>query len=290
MTILERIRQRYPTMTGALRAFADLVLAEPVNVARMSSHAAAKTIGVSVATANRFARAIGFETYPTFRANLIQSFASAYEPVKRLEREISKASTSYEIVVSCLREDIANLEQTIAMFDEMTCRQAVELIIAANRIFVVGFDNGAALAQVLANGLLQLKDNVARVSNGDGGLGVVRHLSRFDASDLVIAIAFPRYIKDTISLAALAKSREIPVLAITDTHHSPLAALAQVSLYACSERHFASVSNAAALSLIESLLAAVSHRTPASVQRAETFTSCALPWIEVGRADAGQKQ
>ncbi|HVM10859.1 MAG TPA: MurR/RpiR family transcriptional regulator [Actinomycetota bacterium] len=280
----ERIRQGYPGLTGALRAFADFVLREPVRAARMSIHAAVEAAGVSVATGNRFARAIGFENYPAFRADLIESLASAYEPVKRLEQQISKRSSSHDIMVGSLREDVSNLEETVGGLDEATCRRAVEMILGARRIFVLGFDNGACLAQILANGLMLLKDNVAHVANGGGGAGVARHLSGFDGSDLVIAIAFPRYMKDTISLAGLARSREVPVLAITDSHHSPLAALATVSLHACSRRQFASVSNAAALAVVEALLAAVAHRTPKSVHRAEAFTACALPWIEAGPA------
>jgi DNA-binding MurR/RpiR family transcriptional regulator len=281
MAIAERIRQRYPTMTPALRAFADFVLAEPVSVARTSIHGAVEAVGVSVATANRFARALGLESYAAFRDELIQSFASAYEPVKRLQQEISKASTSREIIVSSLQEDIANLEETLRAMNDATCEQAVAMILEARRIFVVGFDNGASLAQVLANGLALLKDNVARVANGDGGLGAARHISRMGERDLVIAIAFPRYIKDTVRIATLARSRGVPVLAVTDSHRSPLAAVARISLYASSRRQFASVSNAAALALIEALLAAVAHRTPTSVDRAEAFTACALPWIEV---------
>jgi DNA-binding MurR/RpiR family transcriptional regulator len=120
------------------------------------------------------------------------------------------------------------------------------------------------------------------VSNTEGAFGGARHLSHFDTSDLVIAIAFPRYIKDTIELARLAKLRRIPILAVTDSHQSPLAAIADTSLYAFSERQLSSVSNASALAIIEALVAAVAHSTPSSVRRAEEFTSLVLPWLEVG--------
>lgn len=282
MDVTERIRQRYPSMTAALQAFADFVLAEPVAAARMSIHAAVREAGVSVASANRFARAIGYDTYPAFRSGLIQSFASAFEPVKRLKAEVSRASKTHEIIESSLSEDIANLQQSVAAINEESCTKAVDMILKAERVLVVGFDNGACLAQIMANGLVPLKENVATTAFNGSGLSGARHLAQMDSADLVIAIAFPRYIKDTVRLAAIARSRGISVLAITDCHRSALAKHADLSLFVSVQRRFASVSNAAALAMIEALLAAVSHRTPYTVKRAETFTELALPWIEAG--------
>lgn len=282
MDVTERIRQRYPSMTAALQTFADFVLKEPVTAARISIHSAVEEAGVSVASANRFARAIGYDSYPAFRSDLIQSFASAFEPVKRLEAEVSRGSKTQEVIESSLIEDISNLQQTVSNLNEDSCNSAVDMILEAERVLLVGFDNGASLAQIMANGLVPLKDNVATAAFNGSGLSGVRHLARMGPADLVIAIAFPRYIKDTVRLAAVARSRHIPVLAITDCYRSALAKHADLSLFVSVQRKFASVSNAAALAMIEAVLAAVSHRTPLTVKRAETFTELALPWIEAG--------
>lgn len=280
MEIAEKIRQGYPAMSAALRAFADFVLAEPVSAARMSIHESARKGGVSVATANRFAQALGYESYPAFRSDLIQNLAPAFEPVKRLQAEVSRASSSEDVVRSCLNEDIANLQQTLSTLNGQSCSEAVEMILRARRVLIIGFDNGGCLAQILANGLVGLKENVATVATNGSGLSGARYLAGMGSPDLVVAIAFPRYIKDTVRLAAAASDRSVPVLAITDTHRSPLASHASLSLFASTKRQFASLSNAAALALIEAVLAAVSHRAPASVENAETFTELALPWIE----------
>src|SRR5690606_5370888 len=115
-------------------------------------------------------------------------------------------------------EDITNLEETIASVEPATWQTAVDTINNARRIFVVGFDNGAALAQILANGLLRINPDVHSIVGGSGGFTGLRHIANMNDKDLVIAIAFPRYIKDTVKLAALARSRSIPVLTITDSH------------------------------------------------------------------------
>lgn len=287
MPLAEDIRQRYPAMTGALKSFADFVLSHPVSAARLSIRDAVKEAGVSVATAHRFAKALGYESYPAFRAALIGSFGQAFEPVRRLEKELSRASEPSEIMARCLKEDISNLQKTVAMVDPDSVAQAVRMILDARSILVVGFDNGGCLAQILANGLMHLKDDVATVGLGGGGLSGVRKLCRMDSSDLVIAIAFPRYIRDSVRLSRLAKAQGVPVLAITDSHRSPLAVHASLSLFVSVHRQYASLSNAAALALMEALVAAVAHGSKESLARAEAFTNLILPWIEDADAPVG---
>lgn len=283
MDVPERIRQTYPAMSKALKQFADFVLSKPVATARMSIHAAVQEAGVSVATANRFARTLGFKDYPEFRAELISGFESALAPVTRLAGGISRESSSRGVMVNCLYEDISNVESTIDGLNGNSCDAAVEMILNAEDLLIAGFDNGGALAQILANGLNQTLDKcVASTGHGSGFSGA-RHLSRMGTSDLLIAIAFPRYMKDTVDLAQAAAARGVPVLAITDSHESPLATHARLSLFVTARREFASVSNAAVLAMIEALLAAVSHRTPGAVPLAEAVTETGLPWIEPSR-------
>jgi DNA-binding MurR/RpiR family transcriptional regulator len=88
--------------------------------------------------------------------------------------------------------------------------------------------------------------------------------------------------QDTIQLARLAKAHSIPILAITDSHQSPLAPLAEVSFFCRSQRSFATTSNASSLAMIEALVAAVSLRLPDTVKRAEEFTALAVPFLDMG--------
>ena len=171
LSIAERVRHGYPTMTEALRRVADFVLAEPVNAARMSIYSAAKELDVSAATANRFARAIGFSGYSEFRDELIRSFEVALEPVRRLEAEISRSSSNLDVIGQSLREDIENIAETLQQLTAERADEAVELIMNARRIFVLGFDNAFSLGAIFANGLQRLRDNVVTIANFEGGVG-----------------------------------------------------------------------------------------------------------------------
>lgn len=283
--VSERIAASYPRMTSALRQFADFVLAEPLTAARLSVHAAGSAAGVSVATSNRFARMLGYAGYPEFRADLIRSFEAAYEPVRRVGANVRRKATSADIVRASLQFDIRNIETTLRNLSEEACTRAVEMILRAGRIFVAGADNGGHLAMLLANGLELYCRDVHSVGNVGGGSASARKLIRFGRDDLVIAIAFPRYMSDTVKLAEMAFERGIPILAITDRSSSPLVPLAKVVLYTSAEREFEATSDTSVLAMIEALCSAVAHSAAGAADAAMAYTEAALPWLEVSERE-----
>ena len=277
--IAERIRQTYPQLTPALRTFADRVLAEPVRIARISIQEAVRDLDISVASANRFARAIGYSGYTEFRAELIRSFEPVFEPVKRLEVQVSQQSTSREVLSASMEEDVANLLHTVEELSDTTANAAVTAILEARHIVAFGQDNGASCAAILCNALLRVRPNVTSIANYSGASGVARQFMDMGPRDLVIAIAFPNYLNDVIELARLARSRGVGVLAITDSHHSPLVPFGNITLFCRAERQFGSMSNASVVALIEALAAAVAHRSGKAVARAAEYTELELPWL-----------
>ena len=74
-TIMARIADVYPTLSRAHRRAADFVLKHPFQAATMMIDELARAAGISVATANRFARALGIDGYPAFRAELVRTFS-----------------------------------------------------------------------------------------------------------------------------------------------------------------------------------------------------------------------
>src|SRR5204862_1262658 len=68
-----------PTLTPAHQRMAQYVLENPFRAATMRIDEFATAVDVSVATANRFARALGFEGYPQFRTELVRGFEARSE-------------------------------------------------------------------------------------------------------------------------------------------------------------------------------------------------------------------
>jgi DNA-binding MurR/RpiR family transcriptional regulator len=278
--IADRIAALYPQLTGAQRAIADFVVGEPLEVARMSIHAMVRVVGVSVASANRFARALGYAGYAAFRSDLIRGFETVFEPSRRLRVQLEAGSDDHEVFASSLEEDMTNIRRTMQSLDPEKCKGAVDAILSAKRLFILGFDKAAHLGALLASGLSLARDEVYSVSNAEGGFGAARRLFQSGPSDLVIAIAFPNYYRETLELTRFAQSQGVEILAITDRPQSPLAPLAKIVLYCHSERRFGSSSDASALALLEALKAAVMLRSTGAVENAERFAAFAFPWVD----------
>lgn len=279
-TIADRIAQAQPTLSATQHKMANYVLAHQFRVATMTIDEFALAAGVSVASANRFARALGLPGYPQFRAELARGFEAALEPVEKLRTVMAHANASAaQVFAAVLEEDIRNAQLTLQALNASACERAVDTVVNAERVFIVGFGSSGFLSGLLQRGLCMHVPSVENLAGPGGVSHAARQMSRMTPRDVVIAIAFPRYLADTVTLANAARTAGVPVLGLTDRPTSPLAPAASVALYAQSARQLAPNSETAALGLIEGLSAAVAYRTKNVVQTAAGVTESVMPWL-----------
>ena len=277
----EKIAAQYPTFSKALRTFADFVAAEPMKVAQLSINDTVHESGVSVATANRFARRLGYDSYPAFRSELIGSFESVFAPVDRLRRTISKGSEAEDVFASVLGDDISNLQETLRSTSGALLREAADMLIGARNVFVLAFDQGLPLAQIFAHNLTVSGRTAATPPTG-GKLAALAHIASYGKEDLVVTFGFPRYIRDTVEVARTVHRRGVPMLVVTDAPSSPLASLGKLTLYIRAQRAIGATSDAAILSVLEGLSSCVAVRQKGAADAAGSFSELAHPWL-IGR-------
>ncbi len=281
----QRIARAMPALSRAHRRIADYVLAHPLQVATMPIDELAATVGVSLATANRFARALEFDGYPQFRSALVLGFEAALAPVERLRSRIERPAKVADVFANALGDAIGNAELTRQSLDAASCEKAVNAILGAKRVYIVGFGGSSWLGGLLQRHLDRYHDHVQLLTSIEGSSHGARLLTRLTPADLVIAIAFPRYFSDTILLTRRAREAGAPVLALTDRATSPLVPLATVVLYAHADSQYLSNSDASVLALIEALASAVSYRTPDSVKASTRLAEAVLPWLHGSHPD-----
>ncbi|HEX7749155.1 MAG TPA: MurR/RpiR family transcriptional regulator [Bordetella sp.] len=277
--IAERIARAQPGLSRTQHKMAEYVLAHPFRVATMTIDEFASAVGVSVATANRFARALDLPGYPQFRAELARGFEAALEPVEKLRIELAQHASAAQVFAAVFEEDIANARRNVQALNAEACERAVEAVLEAERVFIIGFGASGYLAGLLQRSLCMHLRSVESMAGPGGVSHAARQMSRMNPSDLVIAIAFPRYLADTITLAKAARRAGVTVLALTDKPTSPLAPEASIVLYAHSARQLTVNSETAVLSLIEALSAAVAYRAKNSVAAVATVTESVMPWL-----------
>jgi DNA-binding MurR/RpiR family transcriptional regulator len=282
VSIAIRIGRVRPTLTRSHQQMADYVLAHPLQAATMPIDELAAAVGVSVATANRFARAVGLEGYPMLRSELVRGFEAMLAPIEKMRIRIEKPSSTRDVFAAALEESQRNIAATRESLDAASCEAAVEAILRARRVYLAGFGASGWLAGLLQRGLDGHCDNVHLLSGVAGASYGARLLPRMAADDLLVAISYPRYLTDTVMLAQGAFQRGVNVLALTDSVRSPLVPYAQVCLFAQTENQYAANSESSALALIEALTSAVAHRAAGSVKSAARMTEAVLPWLHDG--------
>lgn len=272
-----------PRLTRSHRQVADYVLSHPLQVATLPIDELAVAAGVSIATANRFARALGFEGYASFRAELVRGFEPVLAPVEQLRSNLAQPSTVAKVFAAALEESHRNIEATRRTLDEGACEAAVQHLLDARTIYIAGYGASAWLAGLLQHGLDASCADVRLLPAMGGVTQGARSLSRGRPDDLLVAIAFPRYLSDTVSLAEMARERRVRVLALTDRPSSPLAPLADVALYAQTETRYRPNCETSALAVIEALTSAVALSTPGAFQHAGRVVESVMPWLHASK-------
>ena len=281
--IEEKIVQAIPSLTKSHRYLADYVLKNPLNVVTMPIDELADAAGVSVATANRFARSLGFDGYAAFRSELVRGFEPLLTPVNHLRGNLATPTTVPEVFASVMEESVCNIEATRKRLNVKSCERAVQGILQARRVYILGLGTSAWLGGMLHHGLDSCCDHTQLLVSNGGVMHAVRCLARSGKEDMLIAIAFPRYLDDTVRLVEIAKKRKVKVMALTDSPRSPLVPFADVLLYAQTQSRYRSNCETGVLALIEALVSAVSLRTPDAIEVANRIVEHAIPWFARNR-------
>ena len=279
LSLMKRIAARRETLSRSHRGVADYVLANPFHAATMGIEDLAAATGVSVATVNRFAREFGFQGFVAFRAECLRIYARTLEPVEKIRRLETGETGVLPLMRASLTGARTNLDAALALLDAGTCARAVDMLVAARRIYVIGFGVSSALAR-LAQHLFEPNLPIVELIDGSGGNErVIRRMRQVDGpDDLVVGISLQRYSRFTIEMLAKAKAAGAAVLCLTDFADSPLVPHADAVLFAPSEHVALHASLTGAAAMIEALATALARRC-ASPETAQKLTEDLLPYL-----------
>ena len=276
--ILRALEQRLPTFSKGQRVLARFVLDHYDKAAFMTASRLGKEVGVSESTVVRFAVELGFRGYPGMKKALQEVVRSRLTAVERLEVAEQTMNTR-DVARAVLRADIANLQATLDETDEAAFNTAVDRIVSARRIFLVGMRTSTTLSNFFGFYLNLLRDNV-HVIQDTAAMEVYEQMLRVREGDLVVGISFPRYSNRTINAMKYARDRGAGTLGITDTKASPLNDYSDVCLFAKSEMVSFLDSLVAPMGLINALIVAIGTRDRERTR--QTFKDLEDIWSEYG--------
>ena len=254
--VLIRIHDGYPKMSKGQKLLADYITDHYDKAVYLTASKLGSVVGVSESTVVRFAGELGYDGYPGLQRALEDMIRTRLTALQRMEVTHSRMDED-NVLPSILQSDIENIKETMNVVEEESFKEALELILKAKTIYILGVRSSGPLASFLAYYMNLIFDNVKLIQTNSIS-ETFEQMLKIGPEDVMIGISFPRYSKRTVKVMDFAKSREASVIAITDSHHSPIAASADCVLKAHGNMVSFVDSMVGPLSLLNALVVALS--------------------------------
>ena len=262
---ISRIDERFNKMSKSHKKLATFVIDHYEQAAFMTAAKLAKAVGVSEATVVRFAYALDYEGYPEFQEALAEWVKNKLNSVQTIGAKYGN-STQSEILTSVLSSDIQKIEDTIEHADPQAFEAAVDIILNAKHIYIIGLRSCKPLAEFLRFYLNMIRGDVYLLDSTSTS-ETFEQMLRINEKDAVIGISFPRYSMRTLKAMEMANDKNAKVITITDTIHSPMCLYSSCNLLARSDMVSIVDSLVAPLSLINALVVALCLKKPEEVRK-----------------------
>lgn len=276
MDILSTITKNLSTFSKGQKRISNYILESYDKAAFMTASKLGKTVGVSESTVVRFAVELGYEGYPSMQKALQEVVRTKLTSVQRME-VINDLLGNQGVVSMVLQSDMETIRSTAESLDPETFDQAVNAILAARNVYIVGVRSSETLASFLNFYLRNMMDNV-RLIDSTAISEMFEQLVHINPEDVVIGISFPRYSSRTIKAMQFCRDSGARVVAITDSSQAPAAKIAHDVLLAKSDMVSIVDSLVAPMSLINALIVSIGRKKEADLSR--TYAELEHMWEE----------
>lgn len=263
--IITRINEHYGKMSKGQKAISAFIYDHYDQAVFMTAARLGETVGVSESTVVRYAMFIGYNGYPEFQRDLEDWVQNKINSVQKIGAKYGKSSQS-EILTSVLQADIEKLQDTIHKLDPVAFETAVNIILEAKTVYVMGVRSCEPLAEFLNFYLNMIRGSVVLLKTTSVS-ETFEQMIRIDEQDAMIGISFPRYSMRTLKAMEFANDRNAKVITITDSVHSPMNLYSSCNLLARSDMVSIVDSLVAPLSVINALVVAMCLKRPEDVKK-----------------------
>lgn len=257
---------RHDELSPRLKQVAAYVLDHPNDMGLQTLAVIAERSGVQASTIVRFAKAFGYDgasqMQRLFRDELINSTPSpSYaERIRQFNNRTGDGHqlTPHELMQEFAASNIIALEHIKETIDGKLLEQSVDLMERSSAVYLVGLRRSFPVAAYMAYALRHV-DKPVHLIDGLAGM-LVEQSSMMTRDDLLFAISFRPYAKETAKIVTQAKSAGARVIAISDSQLSPVSRDADISfdIKDAEVRQFRSLTGS--LCVAQTLVISYAHR------------------------------
>lgn len=229
--LISIIKSNFHKFSKGQKLIAQFIIDHYDKAAFMTAAKIGETVDVSESTVVRFASSLGYSGYPELQKALQILIKNKLTTVQRIGLNDDVINDKVKLHKKILKNEMNNMRYLFEHFDIEALDKATELILNANRVYVLGLRTSSTLSNYLGFYLDVIIDDV-KVLNNSGVNSLYEEIIRIKENDLLIVISYPRYSKTTIDAARFVKEHNAKLVAITDTEESPVYRLADAALLA----------------------------------------------------------
>lgn len=274
--LTSRINECYGSLSKGQKILATYITDNYDKAVFLTAAKMGQVVGVSESTVVRFATHLGYKGYPEFQKALEEMVRNKLYSIQRMEVTYGRISQSH-ILETVLQSDQEKIKDTLEHIDEHAFELAVDTIIKAKHIYIVGIRSCAPLAAFMAFYFNLMFENVTLLQTNNSS-ELFEQMVRISKDDVIIGISFPRYSMRTLKAMEFANNRNAKVITLTDSVHSPMNLYSSCNLIARSDMASIVDSLVAPLSVINALIVALCMKKQGEV--AKTLETLEDIWNE----------
>lgn len=274
--LIKKMQDQYNQMSKGQKKLASCIMENYDKAVFLTAAKLGDMVGVSESTVVRFASQLGYSGYPAFQKALEELVKNKLNSIQRMEVTYGRINQS-EVLASVLQSDAEKIKNTMEQIDKDAFQEAVNTILEAKRIYIIGIRSCAPLASFLSFYLNLIFDNVTLVHTNSVS-ELFEQIFRINEEDVLFGISFPRYSMRTLKALEYANNRNAKVITLTDSMHSPMNLYSSCNLIARSDMASIVDSLVAPLSVINALVVALCMKKQKDV--IHTLESLEMIWDE----------
>jgi len=224
------VAEHYSQLTKSEKRIADFMRRSQDEAAFLSAAEIAERLELSEATMVRFARTLGFDSYPALREALQDNFRHRMTHSARLRSRLDDLREAGDIFERLVASEIDYLTEAMQTLDRDALNAAVELLRTHQRVFVFGLGPSMSLVELLEIRLTRAARQVIPLKAS--GREVLEPMLLMNSNDLLIAIGFFNLTPALELVLDYAAQQGTPVILVTDMLGTLVGEKAQVVLSA----------------------------------------------------------
>lgn len=262
--LMRRISSEHDTLSKQLKVIARHIEQHKSHLGIEGIAHIATQCRVQPSAVVRFAQHFGFsgfsEMQAVFREGLTRQLAAPRSYQSRIQEAIStsaKPLAGDQIAAAFLKDSVAGLQALQQDLHGPSFKKAVKLLAASDSIWISAARRSFPIAVYLDYALQHTDKRIALLSGlGNMQAGQVRSVRK---GDVLIAISFAPYAAETLLTTKAALERGAHLVAMTDSHMSPLAKLADAVLVVQDSATLGFRSLAGSMALAQALFMALAY-------------------------------